>query len=44
MKASEFVEKLKYVTTLKTTYLMGGFGCRLGLDWYNENYQWNKDN
>ena len=43
MKATEFVEKLKFVTTLKTTYLMGGFGCRLGLDWYNENYQWNKD-
>ncbi len=43
MRATEFVEKLKYVTTLKTTYLMGGFGCRLGLDWYNENYQWNKD-
>lgn len=43
MKASDFVEKLKYVTSLKTTYLMGGFGCRLGLDWYNENYQWNKD-
>lgn len=43
MKATEFVEKLKYVASLKTTYLMGGFGCRLGLDWYNENYQWNKD-
>ena len=23
---------------------MGGFGCRLGKDWYDKTYAWNKDN
>ena len=44
MKASEFVEKAKGLLKLNTSYLMGGFGCRLGKDWYDKTYAWNKDN
>lgn len=44
MKASEFIARAKAVSMLPTQYLMGGFGCRLGLDWYNADYTWNKNN
>jgi len=43
MKAQEFVKQLLQIVSLKTTYLMGGFGCRLGLDWYSESYAWNAE-
>lgn len=44
MTSKEFVNKAIEISKLQTQYLMGGFGCRLGKDWYNENYYWNKDN
>ena len=44
MKVDEFVTKAKDTALLQTCYLMGGFGCRLGKDWYNANYTWNKNN
>lgn len=44
MKVNDFVNQLiKTATEASTTYLMGGFGCRLGLDWYNKDYTWNKE-
>lgn len=42
MKVEDFVDKLKMTAGLQTTYLSGGFGCRLGKDWYNKDYSWNK--
>jgi hypothetical protein len=47
MTAKEFTEKLRRTATeAKTYYLMGGFGQRLmsgDPDWYNKDYQYNKD-
>ena len=47
MKAQEFIKRLlKTATEVRTYYLMGGFGQRLktvGGDWYDVNYQYNKD-
>lgn len=44
MKANEFASKAEEIEKLNTTYLMGGFGCRMGIDWYDKTYAWNKDN
>ena len=43
MTNNEFVAKLKKTLTIPTYYVMGGFGARLGLDYINYNYQYNKD-
>ena len=42
MKVEEFVSRAKGIAKFPTCYLMGGYGCRIGKDWYNENYKWNK--
>lgn len=42
MKVQDFIDKLKMTASKQTTYLSGGFGCRLGKDWYNADYSWNK--
>lgn len=44
MTSNELVEKAVMISKLSTQYLMGGYGCRLGKDWYNESYGWNKSN
>ena len=44
MTSKKFVEKAIEVSKLSTQYLMGGYGCRLGKDWYDKNYKWNKAN
>lgn len=44
MLNKDFAAKALSVSKLKTSYLAGGFGCRLGIDWYNDQYAWNRDN
>ncbi len=44
MTEKQLVEKALFVASLKTCYLQGGFGCRIGKDYYNPNWAWNKDN
>ncbi|MBO7322257.1 MAG: hypothetical protein J6U51_01570 [Bacteroidales bacterium] len=44
MKSERLVETAKAIALMPTQYLMGGYGCRLGLDWYNESFTWNKQN
>lgn len=44
MKAQELIEKLKHCLEIPTWYVMGGFGARLGKDYVNWNYKYNKTN
>ena len=43
MKNTEFVYRLKNVLNLKTHYVMGGYGARLGKDYVNYNKEYNKE-
>ena len=42
MKAQDLIDKLKHCLEIPTWYVMGGFGQRLGVDWINWNYKYNK--
>lgn len=44
MTSKELVEKAIATYKLPTQYLSGGYGCRLGKDWYDKTYSWNKAN
>lgn len=44
MTSKDLVSKAKEIVKLPTQYLVGGFGCRLGKDWYDTTYSWNKAN
>ena len=42
MTAKELIDKTKHCLEIPTWYVMGGFGQRLGVDWINFNYKYNK--
>ena len=42
MNNNEYVAKLKKTLTVPTYYVMGGYGARLGKDYVNFNYAYNK--
>ncbi len=44
LTSSELVTEAIKISKLNTQYLSGGFGCRLGKDWYDKSYSWNKSN
>ena len=41
MKNDEFVYRMKNVLNMKTYYVMGGYGARLGVDYVNYDLQYN---
>ncbi|MBO7735562.1 MAG: C40 family peptidase [Methanobrevibacter sp.] len=43
MKSQELIERLIKVLDLSTYYVMGGFGARLGKDYVNYSYSYNKN-
>lgn len=44
MNNIDFAARAKAVLIYNTQYLQGGFGCRLGKDWYDSKWDWNKKN
>lgn len=40
----EFMRRARAIATYPTLYVMGGFGCRLGKDWYRTDSGYNKTN
>ena len=44
MTVQEFIKRAELMLKTNTCYLQGGFGCRLGKDWYNKDYSWNSSN